>query len=171
MSIWRKKPHVPPLGSGGLLMSQGTYTETRSIYPIHVLPLHPPPKTHPALAWHKSLLSAHPFSQSSPSHPPSLMSFCVTLFSYQMLKLMREISSTLQEIQDGNEAGKKSATLIFYHHPQNKKKNENQLIMADKEILEDSSSCDHNTPRKPLSPPGGQDVDQSAAAPGKDLTE
>ena len=84
-----------------------------------------------------------------------------------MLKIMREISATLQQIQDGNKKGKESTILVLYHHPQNKKKNENQL-MADEEIPEDSSS---NSPSKPLCPAGAQDADQSAAAPGKELAE
>ena len=167
MSIWRKKPQALTRERERFQM---TCTKTRSDYPIHVLPLHPPPKTHPALAWHKSLLSAHTFSQSSPSHPPSLMSFWMTLFSYQVLKLMRKLSSTVQQIQDGNK-GKESTILIFYHHPQNKKKNENQLT-ADEEIPEDSPSISpNNSPSKPLCPPGAEDTDQSAAAPGKELAE
>ena len=80
MSIWRKKPQALTRERERILMGQMACTETRSDYPIHVLPLHAPPKTHPALACNKSLLSAHPFSQSSPSHPPSLMSFWMTLF-------------------------------------------------------------------------------------------
>ena len=88
-----------------------------------------------------------------------------------MLKLMREVSSTLQQIQDGNKKGKESTILVLYHHPQNKKKNENQL-MADEEIPEDASSTSpNNSASKPLCPAGAQDADQSAAAPGKELAE
>ena len=36
-----------------ILISQMAWTVRRSDYPTHVLSLHPPPKTHPAPAWHK----------------------------------------------------------------------------------------------------------------------
>ena len=39
----------------------------------------------------KPLLNAHPFSQSPPSDPPSIMSFWMTLFSYQIQELMRKV--------------------------------------------------------------------------------
>ena len=152
------------------------WTVRRSDYPTHVLPLHPPPKTHPAPSWHRPLLNAHPFSQSSPSHPPLLMSFWMTLVSYQIQKIMRKVKSTLQRNQDRNKKGKKSTILVFYHHPQNKKKNKNQP-MADEETLEDSSNISpdnssynsplHNSPSNLLCPPGAQDTEQSAATPGK----
>ena len=36
-----------------ILISQIAWTVRRSDYPTHVFSLHPPPKTHPAPAWHK----------------------------------------------------------------------------------------------------------------------
>ena len=81
----------------------------------------------------KHLLNAHPFSQSPPSHPPSIMSLWMTLFSYQIWKLMRKVKSTLQQNEGRDKKGKKSTILVFNHHPQNEKKNENQP-MVDEEI-------------------------------------
>ena len=135
-----------------------------------------PTQDSPSPSWHRPLLNAHPFSQSSPSHPPLLMSFWMTLVSYQIQKIMRKVKSTLQQNQDRNKKGKKSTILVFYHHPQNKKKNKNQP-MADEETLEDSSNISpdnssynsplHNSPSNLLCPPGAQDTEQSAATPGK----
>ena len=129
----------------------------------------PPGLALPQLAWHKPLLNAHPFSQSS-SHPPPLMSFWMTLFSYQIRKLARKVKSTLQQNLDGTKKGKKSTTRVFYHHPQNKKKNENGP-MADEETPEDSSNTSDDSPSKPLCPTGAQDAEPSAVTPGKAKAE
>jgi len=115
----------------------------------------------------KPLLNAHPFSQSPPSHPPSIMSFWMTLFSYQIWKLMRKVKSTLQQNEGRDKKGKKSIILVFYHHPQNEKKNENQP-MADEEIPEGfSNSSPDDSPSTLLCPPGARDLEQSAVTPRK----
>ena len=95
------------------------------------------------------------------------MSFWMTLFSYQIRKLTRKVKSTLQQNLDGTKKGKKSTTRVFYHHPQNKKKNENGP-MADEETPEESSNTSpDNSPSKPLCPPGAQDAEPSAVTPGR----
>ena len=115
----------------------------------------------------KPLLNAHPFSQSPPSHPPSIMSLWMTLFSYQIQNLTRKVKSTLQQNEGRDKKGKKSTILVFYHHPQNEKKNENQL-MADEEIPEGfSNSSPDDSPSTLLCPPGARDLEQSAITPGK----
>lgn len=107
----------------------------------------------------KPLLSAHPFSQSPPSQPPSIMSFWMTLFSYQIQKLMKKVKSTLQQNAETNKKGKKSTILVFYHHPQNVKKNEKQP-MADEEIPEDfSNSSPDDSPSTRRCPPGARDLE------------
>ena len=119
----------------------------------------------------KPLLNAHPFSQSPPSHPPSIMSFWMTLFSYQIRKLMRKVKSTFQQNERRDKKGKKSMILVFYHHPQNEKKNENQP-MADEEILGDSSNSSlDDSPSTPQCLPGARDFEQSAVIIGKALTD
>ena len=115
----------------------------------------------------KPLLNAPPFSQSPPSHPPSIMSFWMPLFSYQIRKLMRKVKSTFQQNEGRDKKGKKSTILVFYHHPQNEKKNENQP-MADEEILEGfSNNSPEEFPSTLLCPPGARDLEQSAVTPGK----
>jgi hypothetical protein len=123
----------------------------------------------PQLAWHKPLLNAHPFSQSS-SHPPPLMSFWMTLFSYQIRKPTRKVKSTLQRNPGRKKKGKRSTNPVFYHHPQNKKKNESGP-MADEETPEDSSNTSDDSASKPLCPPGAQDAEPSAVTPGKAKAE
>ena len=119
----------------------------------------------------KPLLNAPPFSQSPPSHPPSIMSFWMPLFSYQIRKLMRKVKSTLQLNEGRDKKGKKSTILVFCHHPQNEKKNENQP-MADEEILGDSSNSSlDDSPSTPLCPPGARDLEQSVVTTGKALTD
>ena len=118
----------------------------------------------------KHLPNAHPFAQSSPSHPPSLMSFWMTLFSYQIQNLMRKIESTLEQNPHRNRK-RKSTILVFYYHLQNKKKKENGP-MEDEETPEDSSNTSpDNSPSKPLCPSGAQDAEPSAVTPGKAKAE
>ena len=115
----------------------------------------------------KPLRNAHRFSQSPPSHLPSIMSFWMTLFSYQIQKLMRKVKSTLQQNEGRAKKGKKSTILLFYHHPQNEKKNENQP-MADEETPEGfSNSSPDDSPSTLLCPPGARDLEQSAVTLGK----
>ena len=104
------------------------------------------------------LLSAHPFSQSPPSRTASIMSFWMTLFSYQIRKLMIKVKSTLQQNEGTSKRGKKSTILVFYHHPPNEKKSENQP-MADEEIPEESSSSPDDSPGTPRCPPAAGDLE------------
>lgn len=107
----------------------------------------------------KPLLSAHPFSQSPPSQPPSIMSFWMTLFSHQPQKLRRKAKSTLDQNAGTNKKGQKSTILVVYHQPQNEKKNENQP-MADEEIPEESSNSSPNDSLgTPQCPPGARDLE------------
>ena len=80
---------------------------------------------------------------------------------------MRKVKSTLQQNEGRDKKGKKSTILVFYHHLQNEKKNENQL-MADEEIPEGfSNSSPDDSPSTLLCPPGARDLEQSVVTPGK----
>ena len=118
----------------------------------------------------KPLRNAHRFSQSPPSHLSSIMSFWMTLFSYQIRKPTRKVKSTLQRNPGRKKKGKRSTNPVFYHHPQNKKKNESGP-MADEETPEDSSNTSDDSASKPLCPPGAQDAEPSAVTPGKAKAE
>ena len=80
VSIWSKKSQGLKEGRERVLIRPRIWTVRRSNYLTHVFPLHPLPETYSALAWHKPLVNAHPFSHGSPSQPPSLMSFWMTVF-------------------------------------------------------------------------------------------
>ena len=119
----------------------------------------------------KPLLNAHPFSQSPPSHPPSIMSLWMALFSYQIRKLTRKVKSTLQQNEGRDKKGKKSTIPVFNHHPQNENKNENQP-MVDEEIRRAFPTVlltIFQVP--PMCPPGARDLEQSAVTTGKALTD
>lgn len=80
VSIWSNKSQGLKEGRERCLIRPRIWTVRRSDYLTHGSPLHPLPETYCALAWHKPILNALPFSQSSPSQPPSLMSFWMIVF-------------------------------------------------------------------------------------------
>ena len=98
------------------------------------------------------------------------MSFWMTLFSYQIQRLMKKVESTLEQNPNRNK-NRKSTILVFYYHLQNRKKKENGP-MEDEETPEDSSNTSpDNSPSKPLCPSGAQDAEPSAVTPGKAKAE
>ncbi|XP_024844575.2 uncharacterized protein [Bos taurus] len=92
------------------------------------------------------------------------------LDSQKIRKPTRKVKSTLQRNPGRKKKGKRSANPVFYHHPQNKKKNESGP-MADEETPEDSSNTSDDSASKPLCPPGAQDAEPSAVTPGKAKAE
>ena len=84
---------------------------------------------------------------------------------------MRKVKSTLQQNEGRDKKGKKSTILVFNHHPQNEKKNENQP-MVDEEIRRAFPTVlltIFQVP--PMCPPGARDLEQSAVTTGKALTD